>query len=182
MDKDLKGNPFSYDDYRQQVPYFYYKRFEIDFNSANLGRSNIWSFALDYGYAYLLRRLSSQWPIKDDIATPQTELDISFFNMIRGSKYQDKPYPLRQVTTPGNPDINFSAAPAPVDQDGFGINFDAAGVKNRLVYNLFYQFRDAIHIEVNFRVQVPPVAAGKTYVDLMLDGYLIPEKNLAMWG
>ncbi len=174
-----KADPFNFDDYRQQVPVFYYKRFQKSLLGGLMFSDIIWTFPFDFGYGFLLRRVSAKW-INEVGGGMVPKLLISFFDIVRGATRQNDPYPLEQVATPGYDGVTSVVAPSPVDQDIFGVCLKATPLKNRLIYNLYYKFRDTMSLKLNFD-QAPPFYEGDEYIDLLLDGYLIPEKDLAMW-
>lgn len=178
-----KADPFNFDDYRQQVPAFFYKRFRKDNPTTNIESPETWVIPLDFGYGYLLRMITSKWPMyESQSASIYPTLNISLFNTIRGATRQNNPIPLRLVSTPGKDGCFRFPAPAPVDNDIFNICYSATPpLKNRLVYNLFYQYRDAIHMKFNFSPELPTQFHEIEYFDIMLDGYLIPEKDLSLW-
>lgn len=183
MSKINKADPFNFDDYRQQVPYFYFKRFHPDAITNGFEADINWIIPLDFGYGYLLRQISSKWPkYENQIGAQYPNLNISLFNTIRGATRQNNPIPLRLVSTPGKDGCVQVAAPAPVDNDIFSVCYTSVPpVKNRLIYNLFFQYRDAIHLKLNWSPQLPLQFFENSYMDIMLDGYLIPQKDLSMW-
>ncbi len=176
-----KADPFNFDDYRQQVPMFFYKRLVIDnqFEGPNnYPYDIIFTQLLDQGYSYLLRRISVKWPwFASSKMIP--DLKISFFNKVRGSTYQSVPYPVEHVSSPGKEDVLVVAAPSPVDLTAFGVSMTTLSLKNRMVYNLYYKWKDVIFTKFNF----DSIGGewGKFYIDVMMDGYLIPQKDLHMW-
>lgn len=164
---------------RQQVPAFYYRRFKV--LAASQASPLIFNQELNYGYGYLLRQVTIKYPERNNIGTPNAPnpiLDIAYTNIISAVPYQNLSYPIDLASSQGNPGVSWANQPSSVDQDGFGIGMTATPLKNRIIYNLYYFYRQNIFIELRFRQNVPIV---ETYVDVMLTGYQIPEKNLDMW-
>lgn len=183
-EKKRAPNPYLFDDYRQQIPYYYYKRFRTEIGTipvANLPMNNLWSFRLTQGYTYLLRSYAAKWSGHQEGSPgdPLPDVLISFYNKIRATNYQTQPFPARLVTTPGGQGVWAATAHAPVDQDAFGVVLTEKPLKNILTQNLFYQFNDNVYMEINYPVTI--VENEYTYLDLVLFGYLIPEKDLEMW-
>lgn len=163
---------------RQQVPAFYYQRYKI--LAATQASPLIFNQDLNFGYGYLLRQVTIKYPELANIAgiEPNPILDIAYTNIISAVPYQNLPYPTGLASSQNNSGVGWAFQPSPVDQDGFGIGMSATALKNRLIYNLYYFYRQNIFIELRFRQNVPIV---ETYVDVMLTGYQIAEKDLDMW-
>ncbi len=183
MMKVKEPNPYNFDDYRQQIPQFYYKRFRIVLGVLQIGlpHSAVWSFQLPGGYTYLMRSYAAKWT-QYHIGNPSRFFPIpnlSFFNKIRATKYQAQPYPPQYVSTPAGQDVWSDTAHAAVDQDAFGVVLTVAPLKNILIQNYFYQFNDNVFVEME--LPASPEEIEDFYLDLVLFGYLIAEKDLGMW-
>lgn len=174
--------PLNYDLLRSQVPAFYYKRFKVD----DIRIKFYFSIPLDYGFGYLLRRISSKWSeeVIPNGNAYHKDVKYTLIHTTRGRRLNDLPAPLRLVSTPAETNVFLAAAPAPVDNDGYGVCFAATPVKNRLVFNEYYFYRETLFIEFifNLNMNTTPAELITAYLDVMLDGYLIPEKSLEMWG
>lgn len=182
--KVKEPNPYNFDDYRQQVPQFYYKRFKIELGVLQIGlpHSQIWSFKLTQGYTYLLRNYAAKWTQYHE-GSPERFFPIpkiSFFNKIRATNYQAEPIPPQYMTTPGGQDVWSATAHAAVDQDAFGVVLTVAPLKNILTQNYFYQYNDNVFVQLD--LPASPEEIEDFYFDLVLFGYLIPQKDLGMWG
>lgn len=171
---------------RQQIPAFYYRRFRL-LTGTPIIQKQIFSIPLDYGFGYLLRNISSRWSAFDHGgALFSNGLDIELVHWTRGRRLQNFPYPLRLISTPGETEpippavTGYVASPLPVDTTGFSINFFASPVRNRIVINEYYFYRETLYLELQFRSRAA-LSTDTNYIDVMLDGYLIPERSLDMW-
>ena len=165
----------NYDLLRQQTPAFYYKRFRILTGTAF---KFYFLIPLDFGYGYLLRRISSKWA--NFTGEVQPPLDYELIHTTRGRKLNNIPAPLRLISTPGTDGVTVVNAPSPVDNAGFNVCMSDEPLKNRVVINEYYFYRETLYLNLYFRA-VAGVEIDR-YIDIMLDGYLIPEKDLEMWG
>ena len=160
----------------EQWPYVYYKRFVTN------GREPLkFLEPLDFGYGFLLIDLRSKWEDDIDQSAIMPKLNIEFTKIIGAKKLQISPYNLANYSTPGHSGVNAVAAPLPVDNNGFNINFTATPVKDNIRYNEFYLSRENIDIDLNFLGNVL-VQERQFYIDLCLVGYLVPNETLDVWG
>lgn len=164
---------------RQQVPYIYYKIFQIV--PTTQAQRVTWTIPLDKGYGFLLRRLGGIYGLINSEA-PNANIpplvNIGLFDTTRGRTWQDINYPLRLVLTPGDQGY-WAIQLNPVDMENFGLGFKAEPVKNKITYNKYYAYRQTVKVEMN--IDPVPVVTSGLYIELLLDGYLIPEMGLEQW-
>ncbi len=166
-----------FDVQRQQVPFMYYKRFQVTPGIAQQ-LPIVWTIPLDKGYGFLLRRLSGQAAKLQPEESKVPVVSIKLFDTKRGREWQNVAYPRRLVLTPGNIGVS-SPQPSPVDLDGFGIGMTDEPVKNQLTYNKYYAYRQTVKVEMY--INSVPELIRIMWIDLILDGYLIPELGLEQW-
>lgn len=174
---------------RQQVPAFFYKRFDLQSKAFDY-----FLIPIDIGYTYLLRSIRSKFS-ESDVGDPEIrqELLIKFIGTIADRTYQNIEYPARLICTPAESGFEFMAgparrqvtvqtvaAPSPVDQEAFGVNFTATPVKNNLILNYYYQRRDTLNLPLRF--QITNTQPGQVYVDILFIGYYMPDEDLPEWG
>lgn len=160
---------------KQQVPAWFYRRIS---SQPDINKQVDFLVPIDWGYGYLLRSIKTKWQDKQGAGEPDSgNLDIKFIRTTRGRELQNDFYPVRLISTPAEPGVTVVAAPAPVDNDIFSVCFTATPVKNVIILNYYYQYRETIYIKLLIGGEIEQGA----YVDMLLDGYYIPEKNLPLW-
>lgn len=169
-----------YDLQRQQIPFMYQKLFRVIIGEQS--KRLEWTIPLERGYGFLLRRLSGQQTMQDDNPPLAADLPpIAYIELIdttRGRTLQDLPYPIRLVLTQADQGYS-TAQPAAIDTEFWSIGMEAKPVKNKLTYNTYYAYRQTIRLILSFAQT--PVLDGWMFVNLILDGYLIPELGLEQW-
>ena len=171
------------DFYRQALPFFYWKRFDLyPQGPFKDGPKYQFSFPLDYGYAFLLSEM-----IFKQGADYEGKVKIEMISKVRGREYQMFPFYPRLISTPGDTGT-YPPAPAPVDSGALNRVSYARRVENnlsaspssRLPLNVFYHYRENVFINVQLSTFFWGLY-GPSFADLLLIGYLIPERKLAMW-
>lgn len=162
----------------QVVPSFLYKRVEVGHIVERV------IFTIDYGYSYVLERISSKWPDADTspatLVTPQILIEI--FSVAAGTKaHQNEPYPLRLISTPAEPGVLSVAAPSPVDATGFNVNMTATPRKGEVELDYLFAYRSTIDIKISGQ-QLIAATWFPQFVDVVLEGYAVPEQQLAIWS
>lgn len=159
---------------KQQVPAWFFRRL----TSNSINKYIDFLIPIDWGYGYLLRSIKSKWRDVAGAGEPNSgHLDIKFIKTTRARELQNDYYPVRLISTPGENGVNFVAAPNPVDNDIFSKCFAATPVKNVLILNYYYQYRETMYI----KLLIGGLIEQDNYVDILLDGYYIPEKSLPLW-
>ena len=168
---------------RQNVPQFYYKR--LDVNNLALGYFII---PIDIGYAYLLRTVKTKYSVwVEEVSL--LSMKVEFIQQHAGRELQSEPIPFNLFSTPNNagatlnngvatPGVTVNAAPQPVDNTAFDVNFSANPVKNNMILNYFYQRREDLYLKISFE---PEVIRNSGYIDILLCGYLIPDFTVKEW-
>lgn len=165
---------------RQQVPQMYQKLFRL--NPADQNKRITFTFPLDKGYGFLLRRFGGQYTMQDDqaplVAILPPIVYIELDDTTRGRTWQDKPYPARLVLTQADQGYS-TGQPAAVDTEFWSIGMEAEPVKNKITYNNYYAYRQTIKLILS--IAQTPVMAGVMFINIIFDGYLIPELGLEQW-
>lgn len=170
-------NFLSIDTLTQQVPAWFYKRISL-FQKYQ----EYFLIPIDYGFAYLLRSIRTKW---SETNTPNgaiiaRNLKIEFVQSHAARMLQNAPYPARLISTPAEPGVVIAAAPAPYDQTAFGVNMTATPVKNNIILNYVYQRRETLDARLRFDI-IPIGFEQDAYVDILFDGYYVPDRVLDEW-
>jgi hypothetical protein len=165
------------DELRQQVPAFFFKRFDL-FNKAVV----YFLIPIDYGFAYLLRSIRTKWQELSDAngASKNRNLKIEFVQSYAGRTLQNERYPARLISTPAEPGVTVIGAPAPYDNTAFDVNMTATPVKNNILLNYVYQRRETLNCQLRFDV-IQLTGELDTYIDILFEGYYIPDRILDEW-
>lgn len=145
-------------------PYFVYHRYLLN-------TPRVYSlYSVPYGFNYLLRSVFARW---DGLGTVTTDppLRAEIFNSASSRARQNTPVSLALVSSPGGETTTAVEPGAP-----FNISFTALGRTSSRLVNLAFPYGDTIRMEITG--QIP----GYTAVDIVLQGYLIAETALSMWG
>lgn len=161
----------------QVTPYFQYKRIDV----AHYREYAF--FPVDAAYGYLLRsatvKFNRTWRFsRIDNFSP--ELLVEFFSGASVKGRQNEAFAVTDITTPaGNDDHDISANPSPVAPGN--INTMTVGKRGaRKLLNFYYPLNDII--EVHFTgFEVVGGEFWPTMIDLVLEGYLVPEPGLSQW-
>lgn len=170
------------DFYRQALPFFYWKRFFLYPMGPFIdGPKYQFSFPLDYGYAFLLSEL-----IFKQAGGYCGKVKIELISKARGRDYQMFPFYPRLISTPSDVG-NYPPAPAPVDNGALNRCSSAitesnlsASPSSRLPLNIFYHYRENVFINIQLSTFFWGLYSP-SLADILLIGYLIPERKLAMW-
>jgi len=130
-------------------------------------------YTVPFGFNYLLRRVISRW---DGIVVGSLEsytLPVEIFNAAQQRARQNAPVPLPLVSTPGG-DTTVAVEPsAPL-----GVSFVVLPRHSAKIINIGFPYGDTVKLEVS----TPFPAPVPTAIDIVLEGYLVPEQALGMWG
>lgn len=160
----------------QVMPYWFYRRIEL------INPREYVTFEIDYGYGYWLRRVHLRWSGEyTDIRqvrqlTPG--LEFEFFLKSQFKARQIEPIPGGLFSSPCGYGTS-PAAPAPVDNTGFSVNFTSAKNTSYKILNWYYPFRDVIEMHVTGQ---DPAIGQPQYLDVVMEGYYVPDSGLSMWG
>lgn len=163
---------------RDAVPFFVYKRIPLDAFRVYFG------YKIDFGFTYLLRKIYCVYADLYDVPVhgahvyaPLPPLYIEFYDVTAYRSKQVSPIPIPLLASGGNSNMLQYNAISPVDQNGYGVEFDARPVKYSQVLNYMYRNRNDINISITG--QNPSLGQ---YIDVMFEGYNIPERSLLLWS
>lgn len=145
----------------QVQPYFYYKRLTLTHYR------EYFIFKIDNSYGYFLRAISTGWPaINAHGYSP--DLNLEFFNKSQLKARQLEPVPAILLSTPSGLGTKPALLPASVPANIRG---------SRKILNFFYPYGDTVEIHITGQDTTNP-----EYIDLVLEGYYVPDKSLLYWG
>lgn len=160
---------------RQYAPYF------IFFERVLTRARELFTFRIDYGYGYLLKRFVCRYDgvniLTGKLADP---LYIEFFDNYNGRGRQVEPSPLPLLSTPNNGgNIEYEI------QSQVPHTFTVkTGKKSEKILNFNYPYMDVLRFAIiGGGVPLGVTYAGAQYpsIEIMLDGYYVPEQSLEMW-
>jgi len=131
-------------------------------------------YQVPYGYNYLIRQVISRWDMVGFGGGPTVTdppLAAEVFNAASSRARQVGPVPFSLFSSPGGENTAVPLGGAPL-----GVSFFATSRTSARLVNIAFPFGDTIRVEVTG--QIP----GYTVLDIMLQGYLIAQGNLALWG
>lgn len=151
---------------RQSTPYFIYRRL-----SGLLVRQFLY-FTLPNGYGYWLRRIVSRWneSIHGDAVNFAPQIYVDFY--ARQNLLNRVPVPLLLLSSPGRQGEQFPGLVPPGTAPN-GLEVTAAQRLSCKILDQFYPYNDTIHLEFTGQNPTIPLPAE---LDIMLEGYLVPEK------
>jgi hypothetical protein len=170
IDTDEVGNTRAYWSYQQveiahPVEYFY--------------------LTVDPGYNYLLRAVTLQWDslvttLAGTFGSPQLALEFQAMSSV--FPRQVTPIQAALLTTPAGR----SLVRAQTEPNGV-IDFVPAGPQNfvrgsRKILNFAFVQNDTIQVKVTGQIIHAAGVWFPSHVDVLLEGYNVPEKSLNMWG
>lgn len=179
---------FNLDIAKNVLPYFIYKRIPV------LNYREYFTFKIDYGFGYWLRSVRVKYPervpadthlvpLLPGVVYPQSrKIKLEFFDNANFKARQPEPFSATLISSPG-PDHCFTfAAPSPVDNDGYSINFSAAPAPASISnLNFLYKYGDIIRIDITGQDRVSGYFAPD-YIDMLLVGYYVPQETFIMYG
>ena len=142
-----------------------------------------YSLTIDPGYIYLLRAVTVQWNTLSAGVRPAPcpELALEFLAMSSIFPRQSSPVLASLLTTPAGRNLVY-----PLTQPNGQVSMAPAGPINwprgsRKILNFAFIENDTLQIKVSGQtLQGGTWTPG--YVDLVLEGYNIPEKSMSIWG
>lgn len=149
-------------------PYFVYAR-------VSLAQPRVYTvYEVPYGFNYLLRRVVSRWDgaavgINNGLSIP-----AELFNSAQSRPRQNEPIPVHLFSSPAGDNQAVAVPGAPL-----GIQFFATPRTSARIVNIAFPYGDAVRVVVS-NPDIP--GAAVQFFDIVLEGYLIPENSLGMWG
>lgn len=175
LNKNYALNTLDIETLSTQWPQLIYKRLQT------IGAPVKFLEPLPFGYGFILIDLRTQWAFKTDNDILLPELKVEFKKTVGSKMLQALPYWLNHVSTPGNQDtVEAQAEPSPVDNNNFGVAFEAKSVKNQIRYNEYYQYREVIDLQLLYDTH--NALPTDQYIDIVLVGYYVPDTTLGVWG
>lgn len=129
---------------------------------------------------------------KVGLASPQINVEV--FDVANDFTRQLSPVPVDLFCTSGSQECFFRPSPQPVDADGFNVNYTANSPYLSLQLNYFYKRGETFFMKISGQNQTAfhfnpfnGVTSAITptwtpaFVDLLVEGYYVPEKTLALW-
>jgi hypothetical protein len=136
------------------------------------------NYTLPYGYGYLLRRVLANWPTVNPAGVKYSgNLRLEFMGVGTWKSRQIDPNPLSLFSSPAGQGDDL-AGPGVRQYAGVGgaVVFTSANRASWRILNYQYLFGDTFNLHVTGQDSIDPA-----YFDLVLHGYLIPERSLSMW-
>ena len=148
-------------------PYFVYNRLA-------LAAARVYDlFSIPYGFDFLLRRVVTRWDGQVPGAVNAYTLPVELYNEASARARQNVAVPLPLLSTPGGDTVAGALAGAPL-----GISFVVLPRHSAKIVNLAFPFGDTLKLITV--TDFPAAAPG--FIDIVLEGYLIPEQVIALWG
>lgn len=159
---------------RQYAPYF------IFFERVLVRARELFTFRIDYGYGYLLKRFVCRYD-GVDIFTRQLAppLYVEFFDNYNCRARQVEPSPLPLLSTP-NHGGNIEYEVQSQTPHTFTVK---TGKKSEKILNFNYPYMDVLRFAITGGGIPLKTYLGEEYpsIEIMLDGYYVPEQSLEMW-
>lgn len=141
------------------------------------------TYKIEYGYGYFLRFLKFQYAfcetLTQNVSAPQIKIEA--YDNARFKARQPLAFDPALIATPGVTFNEVTAAPDPVDNDGYGYNFSCLqGPLNCTPLNWYYQYGDVIRVDITGQNLTP--SANPVIIDVLLQGYYVPQEAFELWG
>jgi len=161
---------------KQCLPYFIFQRIEFSHYREYFFQK------IDHGYGYFLKRVIFRYPERYDLLQAQVltpQINFEFFLKSYYKSRQVDPIPGRLLSTPSNHGVS-GAAPLPVDNNIFSVCFTAGERKSYKRLDWLYPYSDTIEINITGQ-DAGMLSRTHQYVDIVLDGYLVPSQESKLW-
>ena len=128
-----------------------------------------------------------------DIGHVTAPLAAEILDNANNNPRQQEAIPIDLMSSPGRTGSIYRKAPLPVDLNGYGVNFSANQSLFSSTLNFLYRYADIIWITFSNIESVTsiitPTGSVKTvpaffapgFIDVVLEGYYVPEKAFTMW-
>lgn len=125
---------------------------------------------------------TANWTTKTAFDIQAPRLNFSIYDCAHQIARQAEPVPADLIGTPAQERAFLQAAPAPVDTDIFGLNWNTPNPPTMSAsLNWIYKYADTIKIEITGQTQ-QAITTGTMwtpdYIDLFLIGYYLPTGTL----
>ena len=123
------------------------------------------------------------WKTKSAYYIQCPRLNLSIYDSARNIARQPEPTPADLIGTPASEGAYLIEAPAPVDQDGYGLNFNVPNPPTiSASVNFIYKYADVLKIEITGQTEQAVFSGAKiftpNFIDLFLIGYYLPTGTL----
>ena len=160
---------------RQSAPFFLF------FEKILTHGSELFTFRIDYGYGYLLKRFICRYD-GVDITTGKLApaLFVEFFDNYNGRARQVEPSPLPLLSTPNHGGNVEHEVRNPGGPDLFTVK---TGKTSEKILNFNYPYMDVLRFAITGGGVPMKTYYGDVYpsIEIVLDGYYVPETSLEMW-
>lgn len=167
-------------------PYFYHER--VDFQQPPLTVPitarlpyGYFNFKVDFGFFYLLRRIRVHYAQFNSVGGVHTvympALEIDIVEKALNTIPQNVPIPTPLFCTPGNEGVTIDPAGA-----GAYAELTATAPMSDKLINKVFPNGSNLEIFVRWNTLPPAGTAFPMYAHIVLIGYLVPDKTIAMWG
>lgn len=152
-------------------PYWIYNRF--NFGQGN-GIPEEYFYKLDFGFNYLARRIFLKACYQGGLSSILPMPEVQVFDTANNKERYTRPVKGELLSSPGNDDT-YLGLDVPIVFNTNAISRPPASTK---ILNYLY----ASGHNINVKLSVSTVMAGNLhFVDMLIQGYLIPEKAIPMW-
>lgn len=157
---------------KQAFPFFIYKRL------AGALSPSYFFFQFPYGYGYWMRRIIARWPESVSGEAGSVIAPEIYVDMVARMRQINEPsgIPLQIISSPCEFGVQTPALVPPGTAPN-GLEFSAAQFQSAKVLDQYYPYNDNMNLKISgqFSAAVP---ASPAYVDIMIQGYYVPEKTL----
>jgi hypothetical protein len=169
------AGPVTVDFSRESFPYLFYRRINV------LRGTEYITFALDYGFNYLVKRIAVKWDGQNIFPvgaylSPDVLAELLRYSCIAG---QNVPFALPLVTSPASSGVSFIPSAVVATSP-----MQAVPRKAHKAVNLLYAFKDVLYIRLsgmNVVSSVNPELNHPSYIDLLVEGRYFPETSESLW-
>jgi len=157
-------------------PYFVYNRLPL------LAQPRVYQlYTVPAGFNFLVRQIITQWDSRvvggGGIGTDPA-LSCEIYNNSASRARQTSPIPFHLFSSPGCGDciaVPFALPP-------LGFSFTVVQRRSARIMNLAFPYGDTVRIEITGQSANIAIVPPYNFLDIVLEGYLVAETALAMWG
>lgn len=172
-------------------PHIIYQRIQV--NNPEM----FYAEKIPMSYGYIIRRIFIKYPSKVaplPAVDPEAffyapRLKLEFLEISSHKVRQPSPLPIDLFSSPVmSGDSYMATAPSPVDNEGFGLNNSASGtIRYSSILNYLLVYGDQVWLRITEQVlqtevilSTPVTFWNPGYIDLIVDGYMVPEEKFSV--